>query len=172
MKKSGILSGALILSIGGVLSKIFSAIYRIALTRILGGVGIGIYQLIFPFYSLCVVLATAGLPMAISKVISKHKGNESAVIKKCFIFTAIISLTLTFILLISSKGLAILQGQRDIAICYIILAPTIIFVGAASVLRGYFQGKHNFTPSAVSNIFEQFIKLVAGLILSLVQSSA
>lgn len=165
MKKSGILSGALILSIGGVVAKVFSAVYRIALTRILGGVGIGIYQLIFPFYSLCVVLATAGLPMAISKVISKNKGNEVGVLKKCFLFTFLISLFLTFLLLVSSKGLAILQGQRDISVCYIILAPTILFVGASSVLRGYFQGKHNFTPSAVSNIVEQFVKLVAGLVL-------
>ena len=46
MKKNNLMSGALVLSIGGVLAKVFSAIYRIALTRVLGGVGIGIYQLI------------------------------------------------------------------------------------------------------------------------------
>lgn len=167
MKKSGLLSGALILSVGGILSKIFSAIYRIGLTRILGGVGIGIYQLIFPFYSLCVVLATAGLPMAISKIISKNKGNELAVVKKCFLFTSFISLALTFSLILSSKGLAILQGDSRIWLYYIILAPTIIIVAISSVIRGYFQGKHNFMPSAVSNICEQFIKLFCGLILSL-----
>ena len=47
MKKSNIMSGALILSIGALLAKIFSAFYRILLTRVLGGEGIGIYQLIF-----------------------------------------------------------------------------------------------------------------------------
>lgn len=167
MKKSNILSGALALTIGGVLSKVFSAIYRIVLTRILGGEGIGIYQLIFPFYSLCVVLATAGLPMAISKVIAKNKEKEASVLKKCVVYVSVISLVLTFILLISSKGLAILQGCRDISLCYIILAPTIMVVGVSSVLRGYFQGKHNFTPSAVSNILEQFVKLCVGFILSL-----
>ena len=120
------MSGALVLSIGGVLAKVFSAIYRIILTRILGGVGIGLYQLIFPFYSLCVVLATAGLPMAISKVISKNRENECGVIKKCFIFTGVVSLILGVVLLISAKGLASLQGQRQLTICYLILAPTII----------------------------------------------
>ena len=59
MKKNDFMSGALILSIGGVLAKVFSAIYRIGITRILGGEGIGLYQLVFPLYSLCVVLATA-----------------------------------------------------------------------------------------------------------------
>ncbi len=166
MKKNNLFSGALILSFGSVLAKIFSAIYRIALTRILGGEGIGLYQLIFPFYSLCVVLATAGLPMAISKVIAKHKGNDATVMKKCFLFTIVVALSLCFILLISSQGLASLQGQKQISSCYVILAPTIIFVSIGSVLRGYFQGKHNFVPSAVSNIVEQFVKMSVGLILS------
>lgn len=166
MKKNNLISGALILSIGSVLAKVFSAVYRIALTRILGGEGIGLYQLIFPFYSLCVVFATAGLPMAISKVVLKNPNAQKQVVKKCLMFSASISLILTFILLLSSRGLAILQGQVDLAICYIILAPTIIFVSVSSVLRGYFQGKHNFTPSAMSNIIEQFLKLVFGLVLS------
>ena len=75
MKKDNLMKGALVLSVGAILAKIFSAIYRIGLTRILGGEGIGLYQLVFPLYSLCVVLATAGLPMAISKVIAKSKTN-------------------------------------------------------------------------------------------------
>ncbi len=166
MKRSNLFSGTLILSIGAILSKVFSAIYRIVLTRILGGEGIGLYQLIFPIYSLCVVLATAGIPMAISKVVSKHIGQEKFVIKKCLLFTTIIGLTLSFILLVSSKGLAILQGQKQLSICYLILAPTIIVVSVSSVLRGYFQGKHNFIPSSISNIVEQFVKMLIGLILS------
>lgn len=166
--KKNMLTSTLILTVGGVMAKVFSAIYRIFLTRILGGEGIGIYQLIFPFYSLCVVLATAGLPMAISKVIAKNPQAEKSVIKKSFSFTILISLVLTFVLLISSKGLATIQNNKEIFICYIILAPTIILVSASSVLRGYFQGKQNFTPSAISNILEQFIKLIFGLLLTLI----
>lgn len=171
MKKNNLMSGAFALTVGGVLAKVFSAIYRIALTRVLGGEGIGIYQLIFPIYSLCVVLATAGLPMAISKVVAKSRESEAGVLKKCFIFTSVVALVLTFILIVSAKGLATLQGEKEISICYLILAPTIILITVASVLRGYFQGKHNFIPSAVSNIFEQFVKLCVGLILSLSLSS-
>ena len=167
VKKNGILNGALILTVGGILAKLFSAVYRIALTRILGGVGIGLYQLVFPFYSLCVVLATAGIPMAVSKIIAKHKNSDIAVLKKCFKYTLLVSFFLTFILLISSKLLANLQSKTEIAVCYIILAPSIVLVGVASVLRGYFQGKQNFVPSSVSNIVEQLIKMIFGLILSL-----
>lgn len=167
MKKNNILSNSLILAVGGVLAKVFSAIYRIGLTRILGGVGIGLYQLVFPFYSLCVVFATAGLPMAISKIIAKHKNHKKKILKKCLLYTTILALSLTFVLILFSGVLSKIQGE-DISICYIILAPTIIIISVASVLRGYFQGIYNFVPSAVSNICEQFVKLVVGLILSLV----
>lgn len=168
MKRNGLMTGALILSIGGVLAKIFSAIYRIVITRILGGVGIGLYQLVFPLYSLCVVVSTAGLPMAISKVVAKNPGKEKSIVKKCLLFTCLISLVLSFVLIIFSKSLAVLQGDASISVCYIILAPTIILVSSSAVLRGYFQGKHNFIPTAISNILEQLAKLVFGLILSLI----
>lgn len=165
MKRSNLLSGALILSVGGVLAKIFSAIYRIAITRILGGVGIGIYQLIFPVYSLCVVLTTSGLPLAISKVVAKHEGKN--VIKKCLTFVCLFALVLSVLLFVSSGALAKLQGEQNIAICYAILAPSIIVVSASSVFKGYFQGRRQFVPSALSNIIEQFIKFVVGLVLTL-----
>lgn len=166
MKKNTIISGAVALSIGGLMAKVFSALYRILLTRVLGGEGIGLYQLIFPLYSLCVVIATAGLPMAISKVIAKNKGSERVVLKKCIAFTSLVSLILTFVLLVLSKGLAEIQGYADLSVCYVILAPSLIVLGFSSVLRGYFQGIGKFSPSAISSIIEQLIKLVAGLALS------
>ncbi len=168
MKEKSLLSGALILSVGAVLAKIFSAVYRIFLTRILGGEGIGLYQLIFPLYSLCVVLATAGLPMAISKVVARYKNNQKVIVKKCILFVSLVSLCLTILLIVFGKGLASLQGQIELTVCYIILAPSIVVISVSSVLRGYFQGVKNFVPSAVSNILEQFVKLCVGLILSLI----
>ncbi len=167
MKKNNIMTGALLLSIGGVLAKIFSAIYRIGLTRILGGEGIGLYQLIFPLYSLCVVLATAGLPMAISKVIAKNPNKERSVMKKCISFISVVALVFTLVLIVLSGPLSLLQSKKSLTICYIILAPSIVLVSFSSVLKGYFQGVGYFVPSTVSNIVEQLIKLVAGLVLSL-----
>lgn len=158
-------SGAIILTFSAVLAKIFSAVYRIVLTRILGGEGIGLYQLIFPIYSLCVVLSTTGIPMAVSKVVSKSE-NSKSVVKFCFKLVAIITLSLAVIIFVFSEFLAKFQGEKDIAICFKILAPTLIFVGISSVLRGYFQGIMMYFPPAMSQVFEQFIKLIFGLILS------
>lgn len=166
MKKNNILSGALILSVGGAFAKIFSAIYRIMLTRILGGEGIGLYQLIFPIYSLCVVLASSGLPMAISKVVSRHANQKAKILKKCIVLSCSIALGLATILALASQPLANLQGEGKIWVCYLILAPTIIIVCATSVVKGYFQGIGYFTPSTIANISEQFVKLLVGLGLS------
>lgn len=166
MKNNNLLFGTIVLTAGGLLAKIFSAIYRIALTRILGGVGIGMYQLIFPIYSLFVVLSTAGIPMAVSKVVAKNKGNKKTVLKKCMRYVLFISLVLTLFLIIFSKIFATIQHVKELYVCYLILSPTLIFIGVSSVYKGYFQGIKNFNPSAISNIIEQLVKLFLGLILS------
>jgi len=167
MKKNNIIFGAIILTAGGLIAKVFSAIYRIALTRILGGAGIGIYQLIFPIYSLFVVLSTAGLPLAVSKIVAKNIANKKVVLKKCMRYILIISFILTAILIVFSRPFANLQQVEEIHICYLILAPSIILIGASSVYKGYFQGVKDFKPSAISNVIEQFCKLILGLVLSL-----
>lgn len=163
MKKSSLFTGALILAVGTVLSKIFSAVYRIVLTRILGGVGIGMYQLIFPLYSLAVVLVTAGLPLAVSKLVAKFPDSAKKIVKKTMFFMAVVSLIVTVLMVAVGHKIGV-GGQASI---YYILAPTIVVIASSAVLKGYFQGKHCFTPTAVSNILEQFVKMVAGLILSL-----
>ncbi|MBR1988253.1 MAG: polysaccharide biosynthesis protein [Clostridia bacterium] len=159
------MGGALLLTVGAVLAKVFSAVYRIILTRILGGVGIGLYQLVFPVYSMCLVLSTTGIPIAVSKVIAKSEDVKFS-IKYCFKFTIIISIILACVLFAFSDILAKSQGDIRIAICFKLLAPSIVIVGVSSVLKGYFQGMMNYIPSAVSQVVEQFVKLVVGLLLS------
>lgn len=159
------MSGVLILTVGTVLAKIFSAIYRIVLTRILGGVGIGLYQLIFPLYSLCVVLVTAGLPLAVSKLVAKYPKYAKKIISKIILFMTFISLGIGVSMLILGS---IDRTNANYLWSYVILAPTIVLTSTSAVLKGYFQGKHEFQPSAISNIIEQFIKMTVGLLLSLI----
>ena len=164
--KDQFVKSAFVLMLAGVVAKIFSVVYRILLTRLLGGEGIGLYQLIFPVYSIGVVLTTTGIPMAISKVVAKNR--DKCVIKKCFRFTFFVSVSLMVLLLICSKPLAIWQGKKELAVCYLLLGPSFLLLSSASVLRGYFQGMGNFKPSAIASVLEQFIKLSLGLGASLV----
>lgn len=163
MKRNSLVSGAIILTLSAILAKIFSAVYRIMLTRMLGGVGIGLYQLVFPIYSMCIVLSTTGIPLAVSKVVSKNE-NSKQIVGFCLKFVAIISILLAVLIFTFSEPIAKGQGDQRIAICFRLLAPSLIIVGISSVLKGYFQGKMNYFPSAISQVVEQFVKFVFGLL--------
>lgn len=68
-----IASGAGVLLIGSVVAKMLGALYRIPLTNILGAEGMGMYQLVFPVYALFMVLATAGIPTALSRMVAEKR---------------------------------------------------------------------------------------------------
>ncbi len=116
---------------------------------------------------MCIVLSTTGIPLAVSKVVSKSE-NQKQIVNFCFKFVTIVSVFLAVLIFMFSKPLANSQGDGRIAICFRLLAPSLVIVGISSVLKGYFQGKMNYFPSAISQVVEQFVKLVLGLLLAVV----
>src|SRR5450830_487178 len=72
MSKTSFVKGAAILGIAGLLGKLIGALYRIPLTNIIGPEGMGFYQIAYPIYAFLVVISTAGLPTAISKMVSER----------------------------------------------------------------------------------------------------
>lgn len=168
MKKKSFVAGALILTLAGVIAKILGAIFRIPLTHLLNAEGIGIYQLIFPIYALFLVISSSGIPVALSKIISKEYSKNNykniQVIFKCsLIIMFVLGLTFTLIIIILSKTIANFQNNVDIFICYIAIAPAIMFATLISAYRGYFQGLEIMKFSAISQIVEQLFKLLFGL---------
>ena len=167
MKKTIInnLSWVLVCSIG---AKILGGVYRLVLTRILG-TDIGLYQMVFSAYSFLVILVSSGLPMAISKIVSSERSDlhQRKIVGGVGAVLMLVSGALALILLFGSKGLALLQGNGKIYICYIILAPSLIFSAGTAVLKGYEQGVNNFKLPALSGILEQVLKVVFGLLFML-----
>ena len=78
MDKNGkkILSGALVLGVAAFISKLLGALYRIPLTRIIGGTGLGLYQMVFPVYTLLLDFSGASVPNAVAKIIASYKGED------------------------------------------------------------------------------------------------
>ena len=72
MKKNSFIQGAVILAVSGIIVKLIGAVSRIYLSRLLGGEGIGLYQMAYPIYLLCLSISTAGLPVAISIMVSER----------------------------------------------------------------------------------------------------
>ena len=169
MNKKSILYGTGVLTLGAVVVRVLGALYRIPLTRLLGSVGMGMYQMVFPIYALLIVISTSGMPNAVSKMIASCHGNhfvKKRIIKRCLLGIFIFSFVLSAILMIFCTQLAIFQENPSLSVSYLAIAPAIIFVGIISVFRGYFQGERNYLPTAVSQIVEQIVKIAVGLILA------
>lgn len=168
MKKNSLLVGTSILVFGAVISKIIGAVYRLFLANIVGGKGIGMYQLILSVYSFLVVLVTAGIPLAISKLIADCNANDKQshkpkIIKLTMLFLGIISVLLSVILILGAEKIALLQGNQEIEKSYFAIAPALFFVSMIAVFKGYFQGECIFVPTAISQIIEQVFKVGVGL---------
>ncbi len=171
MKKQSFVYGAIILSISGILCKILGAIYKIPLVNVLSPKGIGLYYLVFPLYAFLLTFVSNAFIISTSKMVSKFVAqNKHSEAHKFFMstlfFLMLVGTILAILLCLLSKFVANLQGVGDAYICYIALAPALIFVAVSSTFRGYFQGLQNMTPSALSNIVEQLFKLVVGLTLA------
>lgn len=154
-----------------VIAKILGGVYRIVLTRLLG-TNIGLYQMVFSVYSFLVILISSGIPLAISKLISSQKSlsKQQKTIYGAISILFSISGMLALVLTLGSKGLALLQGEGKVYLCYIILAPSLVFSAGTAVLKGYYQGVHKFNISAIAGIFEQAVRVVLGLLFMLLLS--
>jgi len=169
-KGKGILFGAMSLGAGAVIAKLLGAVYRIPLTNLLGGIGLGLYQMVFPVYALLLDFSGAGVPNALAKVISEAQDKDKykrayEYLTSAVKFLAFIGAILATILFVLAKPLAKAQGNQDAYLGYVFLSPAIIFVAILSCFRGYFQGLVKMTPTAVSQIVEQFFKTAFGLAL-------
>lgn len=171
MKKSSesFISGALILSLGGLFAKILGALYRIPLTNIIGSYGMGLYQLVFPPYILFLTVAQAGVPVALSKLIAENnqlgKPEEGRkVFRYAFILLAVFGAVCAVLMASLSTVIARAQGNAETATAFVIVAPALLFVPVTNALKAYFQGNMNMTPSGVTTVIEQVVKLTVGLV--------
>lgn len=173
---SKVVRGAFGLCLCVLICKILGVVYRIPLTNILTVEGVGIYQLIFPVYSMLLIFSSNAVPVALSKIVSLYvsedKFAEIAKLKKiAFLFFGIIGTIFTALLIVFSRELSMLQGNYDAHLGYVFIAPSIFLVCLISVYRGVFQGYKIMYPTGVSQIVEQGIKLLLGLILPFYFSS-
>ena len=100
--KNSLLSGAITLSFGGVVTKLIGALYRIPLTNILGAEGIGVYQMVFPLYTILLTFSSTGVPSGISKLIAEGNSPEKTLKSSIKLF-AIIGFVTSLLTIIFSK---------------------------------------------------------------------
>ncbi len=174
MQKHSLLKGTLILSVAGVIVKVMGAIYRIPLANIITSEGMGYYGMAYPIYGFLIAISTAGLPIAISKLVSERialgdKKEAHRVFRISFATLFIIGIV-SSVALFSGAGFLVNVVLTNPKAYYSMLAvaPALFFVPLMSAFRGYFQGMQNMIPTALSQIFEQLGRVVVGFALAIV----
>lgn len=168
MERRDWLRGAFVLTIAALFTKILSAFYRIPYQNIAGDIGFYIYQQVYPFYGIFLALSTYGYPVAISKLIAENKQPtyEFAVVRLSFYFLSFISITMFSILYFGASFLATIMGDHQLVLLIRAISFAFLLLPFTSVFRGYFQGRGEMIPTAVSQVVEQFIRVGAILFFS------
>ena len=157
--------GAAILAVTGIAARVIGAVFRVVLAAILGDEGIGLYQYAYPIYSTLLVLSTAGIPVALSKIMAekialKDYLEAQRVFKIAFFLLSLSGLVITLVMLLGAQFIS-LTLIRDAKALYPLMAisPAIFFVTIMASLRGFFQGQQNMVPTAVSQLLEQLVRV-------------
>lgn len=172
MTGRSVVHGAFLLSLAGIACKILGAAYRIPLVRMIGDEGIGLYQMAYPIYLVFMALSTAGMPLAISKLVAERTALADGEGSRRILRLALAVLGGLGL----SCGAAMAGGARFFAAriaadprAYAVilsLAPAVPLMALMAALRGFFQGGMDMLPSAVSQMVEQAVRVATLLILA------
>ena len=170
-QSNSFLKGTLILTVGGIVVKVIGFLNWIILSRVLGGEGIGLYQMAFPIYLLALSVSSAGIPIAISIITAEKLAlNDFKGATRVFhLSLKVLTITGVFFSLLLYFGAELLikyQFIHDSRAYYALLAlaPAVFFVTILSSFRGYLQGCQIMTPTAISQIVEQLVRVITMLI--------
>lgn len=172
MSKKSFVGGAAILGIAGLLVKLMGAFFRIPISNWIGG-GMAYYQAAYPIYNILLTLATAGIPVAISRMVAERTvmGDYYAahnVFKVSYKLLLGIGVGSGILCYIGAGWYSRQVGLPETEIALKALIPALVLIPIMAAYRGYFQGMQNMKPTAVSQIIEQLFRVVVGLLLAFV----
>lgn len=170
MTKQSFIKGAMILLAAGIINRLLAFVPRITLPRIIGAEGVGLYQLSYPFLIVMLTFITGGIPLAIAKWIAEaeSKGDHDRVkhiFRTAMQLSISIAAFLTAVMLIFAPIITkyVLPDAR-VYRTFFMMSPMLLIVGVSAVYRGYFQGKQNMIPSALSQTIETIVRIIFSLL--------
>ncbi|MBR2309960.1 MAG: polysaccharide biosynthesis protein [Oscillospiraceae bacterium] len=167
-KKQNFLHGAMLLAIATAVVKVIGALYKIPLKMIIGDQGYGYFTTAYDIYAVLLMISTAGLPVAMSRMISQasalgHYNRVRRIYKAAqgiFLGLGILS---TVLMMGFATQLAGWLEQPNAKYAILFLGPCAFLMGIISTYRGFFQGQGDMRPTSVSQVLEAVFKLVVGL---------
>ncbi len=168
IKKQSFMEGAAVLVVAHLVVKVIGACFKIPLANVLQETGMAYFNRAYNLYAAIFVMATAGLPVAVSKMVSESITKKNFAESKKILRAAILLLTIigaigTCVLFFGARAFADGVNSPGSYLSIIAISPAILFISILSAFRGYFQGHSNMVPTAFSEVIEAVSKLVIGL---------
>lgn len=164
--------GSLILSVAALVAKLLSACFRIPLTNMIGDVGMAYFNYGYPIYTLFTAIAIVGIPSTVAKLVAEKRvngqyGEAHIIFKHTMKVMLMIGVIMAALLGLGAPVLISLfkwESQTIYSLWGLALSP--LFVCVMGVYRGYFQGMQNMVPTAISQVVENFGRVLVGLTLA------
>lgn len=172
-KKQNFLQGTALLAMATAIVKVIGALYKIPLNAIIGEQGFGYFNTAYEIYNILLMISTAGLPVAMSRMISQASSlGKYNQVRRVYatargIFLGL-GVTGSFLMTVFCRELAAFQNQPDAWAAIGCLGPCVLLICIMSTFRGFFQGQGNMLPTSISQVLEAVVKLVVGMTAALV----
>ncbi|MGI6684741.1 MAG: putative polysaccharide biosynthesis protein [Bacillota bacterium] len=173
MKKEGLLYGTIILLISNFVIKCLGFFYRVFLVRVLGTEGIGLVEMVFPFYTFIIVITTWGIPLAMSKLLAEEiaKGSWGNVQKifrlTLFLLTASGLIITILVIYFAPVIMEHFIADPRIYFCFVTMIPAVFIISVCSAFRAYFQGTKQVSTIGFGQTIEQIIRVMVGITLAI-----
>lgn len=166
-RKNGFMRGTAILSASTLIVKALGLLFSIPLANFISAEGMSYFYGAYDIFTIFLVLSTAGLPIAVSRMVSTanamgRRREADQVFSVAFWLFFAIGAAGCLIMLFGSRQISELLGKPGAAGTIVALAPTVFFLSITSALRGYFQGRSNMVPTAASQVIEAVMKVAVG----------
>ena len=172
-----LIRGALIITVASLISKMLGSVFRIPLQNIAGDDVFGIFSIVYPVYMSVLILSVAGIPLAVSKLVSEAEvKGDKPLVRDLFVTSGILGLIFGvtgFLLIWSFSGmLGELLGGRVMEPALLAVSLSLLVAPYMAVYRGMFQGFGTMTPTAVSQVIEQLIRVAVILVAAMLLVAA
>jgi len=169
MSAQSFLYGTAVLLAASIFNRAVGFIYQIFMMRLIKPEGVGLFSMIFPIYVMVLVLASMGIPVAISKLVAEEMAVNNLpgayrIFKVSLAIICVSALLFTMLLVIASPLLIkYLFPNPSVYLCFVTLIPGVLIVSICSAFRGFFQGLQRMSPTAITQAVEQLVRVTAGL---------
>ncbi len=169
MTKDSLIKGTIILTLAALIARFLGIFHRIPLVHLLGDSGMGSYTIAFNLYQTLLVIATAGIPAALSKLISEKitlglHAQAEQIYRAAIMFSMFAGILMSTALYVGAPFYASnISGDPQAILATRAIAPALLLFPLIAIMRGYFQGRQHMLPNGISQVVEQCLRTIVGI---------